>query len=246
MRPVGHIAKLDVDRENRTGIPEVVLAEGKLDAHLREIAREFVEAKGRVLVTRLAPSRLALFDDLPCNKHHHPEARCLVLYKDGYPRRATGGRVAILAAGTADIPVAEEARLVAEELGCDVVTAYDVGVAGLHRLFPELDKARQADVVIVAAGREGALGPVVAGLVDRPIIGLPVSCGYGFGGAGHAALSTMLQSCSPLTTVNIDAGFVAGAVAAQFANTVAKARNATSAAAHPVPVADGARARHAN
>lgn len=244
IHPVGDIAKLDTERELRTGVPEVVLAEGKLDAHLAAIVREFVGASGRVLVSRLDPSRLHLFDDLPCHKTYHPEARTLVLWHEGHPRPRTGGRVAIFGAGTADIPVAEEARLVAEELGCDVTTVYDVGVAGLHRLFPELDKARQADAVIVAAGREGALAPVMAGLVDKPLIGLPVSTGYGYAGRGEAALSTMLQSCSPLTTVNIDAGFVAGAVAAKIANAVARARNATVTPS--LVVGNGARARHAD
>src|SRR5581483_6330095 len=135
-----------------------------------------------------------------------------------------GGKVLILAAGTADVPVAREAQIVAQELGCEVRLVVDVGVAGLHRLFPELDAAEWADVVIVAAGREGALGPVVAGLVDRPVIGLPVSTGYGMGGRGEAALLTMLQACSPLLCVNVDAGTVAGLCAAQIANRVARAR----------------------
>lgn len=244
IHPVGSIAKLDTERALRTGVPEVVLAEGKLDAHLREIVSAFVSASGRVLVTRLDPSRLHLFEDLTVHQRYHPEARCLLVHEAGSDRPRTGGRVAILAAGTADIPVAEEARLVAEELGCDVVTAYDVGVAGLHRLFPELEKMRDADVIIVAAGREGALAPVVSGLVDKPVIGLPVSIGYGFAGKGEAALMTMLQSCSPITTVNIDAGFVAGAQAAKIANAVAKARNGTVT---PTLVAgNGARARHAD
>ncbi|HWG90672.1 MAG TPA: nickel pincer cofactor biosynthesis protein LarB [Candidatus Thermoplasmatota archaeon] len=241
---VGHIAKLDVSRQARTGVPEVVLAEGKLDHHLVAICREFVEVGGRVVVSRLEESRLPLFRDLPCSLHYYPEARCLVLARPGFDRPRTGGRVAIFAAGTADIPVAMEARVIAEELGCDVTTVFDVGVAGIHRLFPELAKAREADVVIVAAGREGALAPVMAGLVDKPVIGLPVSTGYGHAGKGEAALSTMLQSCSPLVTVNIDAGFVAAASAAKIANAVAKARNEPSAVPQPVSV-DGARARHA-
>ena len=229
VRHVGDVARLDVEREARTGIPEVVLAEGKLDEHLRQIAEAFADAKGRILVSRLAPERLRLFEGLGLDLQYHAEARLLVVAKPGAPPpRRTGGRVGILAAGTADVAVAEEARLVAEELGCEVVKAYDVGVAGIHRLFPALDRLLEADVdaVIVAAGREGALAPVVSGLVDRPVIGLPISTGYGYGGQGLAALQTMLQSCSPLTVVNIDAGFVAGATAAQFANRVARARSA--------------------
>jgi NCAIR mutase (PurE)-related protein len=125
--------------------------------------------------------------------------------------------VGILAAGTADIPAAEEARVVAEEMGCQVVSEYDVGVAGIHRLFPSLERMKDADALVVAAGREGTLPAVVAGLADAPVIGLPVSTGYGLGGDGVAALLSMLQSCSVIAVVNIDAGFVAGAYAARIA-----------------------------
>ncbi len=127
------------------------------------------------------------------------------------------GKVGILAAGTADIPVAEEARVVALEMGCAVICEYDVGVAGIHRLFPCLEKMVDVDAFVVAAGREGTLPAIVAGLVDSPVIGLPVSTGYGLGGGGLAALYSMLQSCSVLTVVNVDAGFVAGAFAAKIA-----------------------------
>lgn len=221
---VEDVARLDVAREARTGIPEVVLAEGKADAHLVSIVAAFAQRRERVLVSRLAPERLPLLRNLDLNLDYHESARFLVASKDGRPAPRTGGRVLVLAAGTADVGVAEEARIMAHELGCETRAAYDVGVAGIHRLYPELDKAQWADVVIVAAGREGALAPVVAGLVDRPVIGLPVSVGYGMGGRGEAALLTMLQSCSPLVCVNIDAGVVAGACAAQIANRVARAR----------------------
>lgn len=241
---VGDVARLDVEREARTGLPEVVLAEGKADAHLVAIARALASAKGHLLVSRLAPERLALFEHLGLHLRYHAEARLLAASAPGAvdaPR--TGGRVAVLAAGTADYAVAEEARLVADALGCDTERAYDVGVAGLHRLYPELDRllAWDADCFVVAAGREGALAPVVAGLVDRPVIGLPVSVGYGMGGRGEAALLTMLQSCSPLTTVNIDAGVVAGLSAAQLANRVARMRSAGAPrSGGRKPVAEGA------
>ncbi len=120
--------------------------------------------------------------------------------------------VGIVTAGTSDIPVAEEARAVAEEMGCTVRCAYDVGAAGIHRLFPALKDLLDCHVFVVAAGREGTLPAVVAGLVDRPVIGVPVSTGYGFRGAGQAALGSMLQSCSVIAVVNIDAGFVGGRV----------------------------------
>ena len=221
---VDDFARLDVAREARTGLPEVVLAEGKADAHLVSIVEAFARRRGRVLVSRLDPQRLPLLRHLGLTLDYHEASRFLVASTDGAQAPRTGGRVLILAAGTADVAVAEEARLMAHEMGCETRFAYDVGVAGLHRLYPELDHAQWADVVIVAAGREGALAPVVSGLVDRPVIGLPVSVGYGMGGRGEAALLTMLQSCSPLTVVNVDAGVVAGMCAAQIANRVARAR----------------------
>jgi hypothetical protein len=138
----------------------------------------------------------------------------------GDPVSPTGGVVAIITAGTSDIRVAEEARVIASEMGCTVCTAYDVGAAGIHRLFPAIRKCREAHVFVVAAGREGTLPAVVAGLVDRPVIGVPVSTGYGYMGKGRAALASMLQSCSVLAVVNIDAGFTAGAMAARIANMV--------------------------
>lgn len=219
------VAKLDLARAERTGIPEIVLAEGKADAHLVDATRGLLEANGRVIVSRLEPARLALLEGLSAHRSYSPDAKLLTLTRDGQSAPRSGARVLVLAAGTADVAVAEEARLIAEELGCETRRHYDVGVAGLHRLFPALDDAPWADVVIVAAGREGALATVVAGLVDRPVIGLPVSVGYGHGGQGEAALSSMLQACSPLLVVNIDAGVVAGACAAQIANRVAWARN---------------------
>ncbi len=139
----------------------------------------------------------------------------------------TGGKIGVISAGTADIPVAEEAKVIAQEMGCSVTAIYDVGVAGIHRLFPELAKLAGAgvDAIVVAAGREGTLPAIVSGLVDVPVIGVPVSTGYGAGGKGDAALLSMLQSCSVLAVVNIDAGFVAGAFAARIANLASKNRN---------------------
>ena len=135
------------------------------------------------------------------------------------PPKKTGGGVGIITAGTADIPVAEE-------VGCDVDLIYDAGAAGIHRLFPDLGNLieKGVDAIVVAAGRDGTLPTVVSGLVPVPVIGLPVSVGYGAGGKGEAALLSMLQSCSVLTVVNIDAGFVAGAFAARIANLTAAAR----------------------
>ena len=216
---VGDLAKLDVCRAERIGIPEAVLAEGKDKADLPAICLAHLEGAGSVIVTRVSEEHLAALQSaaLPegCRMEQNRRARTVVLRSRERP--AGRGRVGILAAGTADIPVAEEARVVAEEMGAAVLCEYDVGVAGIHRLFPCLMRMGKADVIVVAAGREGTLPAVVAGLVEAPVIGLPVSTGYGLGGNGQAALYSMLQSCSVLTVVNIDAGFVAGAYAAKIA-----------------------------
>ncbi|PKK85897.1 MAG: phosphoribosylaminoimidazole carboxylase [Thermoplasmata archaeon HGW-Thermoplasmata-1] len=222
----GLVARFDVNREARTGIPEVVLGEGKLPRHALDIVKESVGEKGHVIVTRVPAELLGLLRKTDFEVRWNEEAKAAVVHAKGYEVKRTGGRVAILTAGTSDIPVAEEARITAEELGCGVFTAYDVGVAGVHRIFPALKQMFEArvDCYVVAAGREGTLPTLVAGLVDVPVIGLPISTGYGIGGKGEAALYSMLQSCSQLTVVNVDAGFVAGACAAQIANNAAKGR----------------------
>jgi len=157
----------------------------------------------------------------------HEAAHAMVIYSPDYIRKSTGGHVGVVSAGTSDIPVAEEAALIAEEMGCRVTCIYDVGVAGLHRLIVPLRDllANEVDVIIVAAGMDGALPSVVAGLVPVPVIGLPTSIGYGLGGRGIAALLSMLQTCAPgLSVVNIDNGVGAGITAALIANRVAQAR----------------------
>ncbi|VVB71641.1 N5-carboxyaminoimidazole ribonucleotide mutase [uncultured archaeon] len=219
VRSVGDVAKLDVCRARRIGIPEAILAEGKDKADLLAISLAHLEAVGSVIITRVSPDQLDVLKsaNLPASAvfEHNPRARTVVIRLG--ERKSCRGVVGILAAGTADIPAAEEARVVAEEMGCSVISEYDVGVAGIHRLFPCLEKMLDADAFVVVAGREGTLPTVVAGLVDAPVIGLPVSSGYGMGGGGLAALYSMLQSCSVLTVVNVDAGFVAGAFAAKIA-----------------------------
>ncbi len=222
-------AHIDVDRERRTGVPEVVLAEGKDPAHIVAIVRAFVEQRGEAIISRVGRElvpRLRRLGELT----YVPTARIAIVRRRGsgkpLPRRAAGGRVCILGAGTSDFRVGEEARVIAEALGCTVTAHYDVGVAGIHRLFAALEHpgVRESDVFIVAAGRDGVLPSVVAGLVDAPVIGLPVSTGYGAGGKGEAALHAMLQACAPLAVVNVDAGFVAGAVAAQIARRASRGR----------------------
>lgn len=214
----------DLRRAARTGIPEVILSEGKTPGAVVGLVREFLASDGRAIVSRVTPARaVAIKREFAANGtvvEYNPHARLCIVRGRGYRAGPRRGTVAILAAGTSDVPVAEEARAVAEAVGCRVVCAYDVGVAGLHRTTAALRRMKRegVDAYIVVAGREGALPTVVAGLVDAPVIGLPVSTGYGEGGRGRAALYSMLQSCAPLAVVNIDAGFVAGAVAAQIAH----------------------------
>ena len=219
---IGDFACIDVGRSIRCGMPEVVLAEGKESGHLTQIAIRHAEVAGRCIVTRVKPEQVILIKKSAENKginvHYHEAGHVLVLSKGAEPKR-TGGIVAVITAGTSDIKVAEEAKVIAEEMGCEVRTAYDVGAAGIHRLFPALKPLLSAHVFIVCAGREGTLPAIVAGLVDKPVIGVPVSTGYGYMGEGKAALASMLQSCSVIAVVNIDAGFTAGAFAARIANT---------------------------
>ena len=223
-------ARLDLTRESRKGIPEVVLAEVKTDEQVLAIVRTFLERNGRAIVSRMreqTAERLAHeFRDWTVSPR--PLARAAVVHLPDYVAPRTGGRIGVLTAGTGDIPVAEEARLIAEEMGCDVRTLYDVGVAGIHRLFGPLHELLQYDIaaLVVCAGMDGALPSVVAGLSPVPVIGVPTSIGYGAGGKGEAALLSMLQTCAPgLVVVNIDNGIGAGATAALIANRVAAARS---------------------
>jgi hypothetical protein len=222
---VGEFACLDLGRAVRCGMPEVVLAEGKEPEQLAEICVCHAESAGRCVVTRVTPEQAGIVQ-VWCRKtgisvDYRETARMLIVSK-GKACVPGGGVVGIITAGTSDVRVAEEARVIAEEMGCTVRTAYDVGAAGLHRLFPALKPLLDADVFIVCAGREGTLPAVVAGLVDKPVLGVPVSTGYGYMGKGLAALASMLQSCSVIAVVNIDAGFTAGAFAARIANSAAK------------------------
>ncbi|MCL4535100.1 MAG: nickel pincer cofactor biosynthesis protein LarB [Bacteroidetes bacterium] len=229
------IARLDFHREGRNGVPEVIMAEGKQPDDTVRIVGAFLEAKGRALVSRVGESLLArLSAEFPDHEFDMFSAsRMVVVRRPGLKRPTTGGKIGVLTAGTSDVPVAEEARVIAEEMGCEVLTAFDVGVAGIHRLFQPLRAMLEApvDAIVVAAGMDGALPSVVAGLVDVPVIGLPTSVGYGLGGKGVAALMGMLQSCSPgLTVVNIDNGIGAGATAALIANRMAALRQKAKAA----------------
>jgi len=223
IKEVGKLAKLDVHRESRKGIPEIVLAEGKTPEETAEIAEKFLAEKGRVIVSRASKRHIQALRKLAKRgiiMDVNEKARTVVLRRKGFTVKKTGGKIGIITAGTSDIPVAEEARVIAEEMGCQVLTTYDIGVAGIHRLFSPLQKMIKNGVsaLVVVAGMEGALPSVVTGLVDVPVIGVPTSIGYGLGGGGVGALISMLQSCSPgLTVVNIDNGIAAGATAALIA-----------------------------
>ncbi len=218
--------RFDADRERRRGIPEAVLAEGKRPAEVASLATTALESTGRALVTRTSAEHAAavqhaLGDAAPDATVETDETtRTVVAHTAGFEPPTLDATVAVVAAGTADTPVAGEAALVAREVGASVDRIADVGVANLDRLLDQLERIREADVVVVVAGREGALPTVVAGLVAAPVIAVPVSTGYGEGGAGAAALSGALQSCTVLTTVNVDAGFVAGAQAGLIARAI--------------------------
>ncbi|MEM3703884.1 MAG: nickel pincer cofactor biosynthesis protein LarB [Candidatus Bathyarchaeia archaeon] len=231
---VGKLAKIDVFREFRKGIPEIIFAEGKRAEDVAEIALKMLKKSGRAIISRASKEQIDAI-----KKAVSPEEAILRVAEDvgiavvkekDFQVKKTGGKVGILTAGTSDVPVAEEAKIVAEEMGCEVITAYDVGVAGIHRLSSPLKEMIRVDVdaVIVVAGREGALPSVVAGLIDVPVIAVPTSVGYGLGGKGLSALMAMLQACSlGIAVVNIDGGVAAGAVAALIANRVAKFRQAS-------------------
>ncbi len=214
------IARLDLDRGRRTGAPEVVLAEGKTPDHLAEIVRELARRGRGALISRptlVQRRRLAALaqEGLPL---HSLAAGRLVRLAGPVHVGVVPGHVAILTAGTADIPVAQAAEELLRALGLRPICAYDVGVAGIHRLARALRRIERwrPVVYLVFAGREGALPTVVAGLVRAPVIGVPTSVGYGRGGRGEAALTAMLQSCAPLAGVNIDAAVPAALFAAQL------------------------------
>lgn len=220
--------RFDATREQRSGIPEAIFGEGKTTSEIIDLAETAIETTGRAIVTRLESNRqesvaerlqqLSASDTVEV----HSRAKIIVAKANSYNRPNEGGEVAVVTGGTVDIAAAREAAIIAREMGATVHEITDVGVAGIARLIDQLDVIRQSDVVVVAAGREGALPTVVAGLVDVPVIGVPVSSGYGKGGAGEAALLGMLQSCTVLSVVNIDAGFVAGAQAGLIAKTASK------------------------
>ena len=206
-------ARLDVHRSLRQGLPEVVLGQGKTPSQIIRILKALREEGENLLVTRVdSDTAQKVRSELPALEYH-PEARLLMLRQEALTRTGVG-TIAVVSAGAADIPVAEEAAVTAEFYGSKVERLYDVGVAGLHRLLASLDLLRSARVLIVVAGMEGALPSVVGGLVDRPVVAVPTSVGYGTSFQGVTALLGMLNSCaSNVTVVNIDNGFGAAFVA---------------------------------
>lgn len=206
-------AKVDHHRALRRGFPEAVFGAGKTQEQVLAIVDRLAHHGHNVLVTRTSAETAARVAARHPRARYHEAARCLTLEVAPAPR--LGGRLAVVCAGTSDVPVAEEAAVTAEAFGASVERIYDVGVAGLHRLLDRAETLRGADVLIVAAGMEGALPSVVAGLVEAPVVAVPTSVGYGASFQGLAALLAMLNSCaSGVSVVNIDNGFGAAYVAA--------------------------------
>ena len=217
-------AKIDINRRKRRGIPEVIFAETKELDEIKKIIKKTLEKTNSVIVSRIKKKdyskiHMAFAKKLKVKIKTGKNSSSLLLFKK--PIKFHGGKVGILTAGTSDIGVAEESRLMCEAMNCKCITSYDVGVAGIQRIFPILKEMIKEDVdcIIVAAGMEGALATLVSTMVDIPIIGIPTSVGYGYGEKGIAALASMLQSCSlGLSVVNIDNGIAAGGIAANIAN----------------------------
>ena len=208
-------AQVDTHRALRKGFPEVIFGAGKTPAQVVKIATTLVAHEQRVLITRITVKHGRALRKKFKYAVHHELARCVTIEKKPLPRRE--GRIAVICAGTSDLPVAEEAAITAEIMGNRVERIVDVGVAGLHRILSRLETIQKANVLVVVAGMEGALPSVVAGLVSKPVIAVPTSVGYGASFGGVAALLGMLNSCgSGVTVVNIDNGFGAGFAASQI------------------------------
>jgi NCAIR mutase (PurE)-related protein len=222
--------RFDAARERRSGVPEAILGAGKTPDEVADLAATSLDTTGRVLATRLdEPQTAAILDRLAetepdADSHVHGRAGVMVTHDPSFEPPDLAASVGVVTAGTADAVPATEAAVVAGEMGATVERFDDVGVASLARMLDQVESLRSLDVLVVAAGREGALPTVVAGLVDVPVVGLPVSTGYGHGGDGEAALAGMLQSCTALSVVNVDAGFTAGAQAGLVARRLDAAR----------------------
>jgi len=206
-------AKIDTHREIRTGFPEVIFCRGKTVEQVERIFKKMSERSNRVMATRATPEMFkAVKKAVPAAAYH--ESSQIILWGDK-PSHKTTKTVAVVSAGTSDIPVAEEAAVTAEVMGCPVERLFDIGVAGVHRLLDNRERLFKANVVVAVAGMEGALASVIGGLVDKPVVAVPTSIGYGASFNGLAALLSMLNTCAPgVAVVNIDNGFGAGYFAA--------------------------------
>jgi len=218
-------AKIDINRRKRTGVPEVIFAETKQLEEIKEIIKNVIKKTDSLVISRINKTDfkkiIEFSKKLKLKIKTGKNCTTIVIHKK--PLKTEKGKIGIITAGTSDIGVAEEARLMCTAMNCKCVCSYDVGVAGIQRIFPILKRMIQEDIdcIIVVAGMEGALATLVASLVDVPVIGVPTSVGYGYGEKGIAALASMLQSCSlGLSVVNIDNGIASGAVAGNIANLV--------------------------
>ena len=213
MEELGY-AKLDTHRKIRSGFAEVIFCSGKAEERLLQIFGRLYEQDQEVFGTRATKDQYELIKSRYPMADYDPVSRIIKIEKSGKERR---GRIAVCSAGTADIPVAEEAAQTAEYFGTKVERIYDVGVSGLHRLLSQLDTIQQANCIVAVAGMEGALASVLGGLVDKPVIAVPTSVGYGASMHGLSALLTMINSCANgIAVVNIDNGYGAGYMAAQI------------------------------
>ena len=208
-------AQVDTHRALRKNFPEVIFGAGKTPEQVVKIAAKLLEHGQQVLITRITTDHVRALRKKFKRAVHHASARCVTIEKKPLTKRA--GFIAVVCAGTSDLPVAEEAAVTAEIMGNRVERVHDVGVAGLHRMLARLDLLQRANVIVAVAGMEGALPSVLAGLVSKPVIAVPTSIGYGASFGGVAALLAMLNSCgSGVTVVNIDNGFGAGYAASQI------------------------------
>jgi pyridinium-3,5-biscarboxylic acid mononucleotide synthase len=226
--PIEDFAKIDRTRQARTGFPEVIFGQGKTVLQIVKIIQHMREQHPVVMATRITPEVQTELNDLIPDLQCYPEARIVALHPPIIPATAAG-TITILTAGTADLPVAEEAACTAQLCGFKVEKLWDVGVAGIHRLLNNRQVIDRANVLIVVAGMEGALPSVVAGLADCPTIAVPTSVGYGANFQGLAPLLTMINSCAAgVGVVNIDNGFGAAILAGQILRTAQKIRDTTS------------------
>lgn len=225
LEKIEDFAKIDIGRKHRHGIPEVIFAEHKQFSETKKIIQRVLKKSNSMLVSRLKKNDINKILEFSKKSKFKVDigknSSAIFIYKK--PVKKNKGIVGILAAGTSDIGVAEEARLMCKSMCCNCICSYDVGVAGLHRVFPVLKEfiKKEVDSIVVVAGMEGALATLVSSSVNVPVIGVPTSVGYGYGEKGIATLASMLQSCSlGLAVVNIDNGIGAGAMAASIANRV--------------------------